>query len=68
MYHMINLVGFDLKSHVINGCTGREQQERLMWTECLMVQKREFLVLLELTIRSRRSSTMYGRVNQRARL
>eukprot|EP00731_Ephydatia_muelleri_P034861 Em0082g8a len=30
-----------------------------MWIECLMVQKREFLDLLELTIRSRRSSP-YG--------
>ena len=58
MYH---LVGFDLYNpHLINGCSGREQQERLMWTECLMVQKREFLDLLELTIRSRRSSTCTG--------
>ena len=57
MYH---LVGFDLLNpHLINGCTGREQKERLMWTECLMVQKRKFLDLLELTIRSRQSSTMY---------
>ena len=49
MNHLKNVISIDLKFHLMYALAEQEQeQERLMSMECLMVQKREFLDLLDM--------------------
>lgn len=47
MNHLKNVISIDLKFHLMYALAEQEQ-ERLMSMECLMVQKREFLDLLDM--------------------